>query len=63
MLKKENFVDYLNYERERRKELRAKAQKQVDEELAEAQKSEEIIEKHVAEYLKKIENADSGKDN
>ena len=62
-IEKENFVDYLNYERERRKELRAKAQKQVDEELAEAQKSEEIIEKHVAEYLKKIENADSGKDN
>ena len=64
-IEKENFVDYLNYERERRKELRAKAQKQVDEELAAEESSEQIIDKHVAEYLEKLENPenpDSGKD-
>ena len=68
-IEKENFVDYLNYERERRKELRAKAQKQVDEEIAAEERSgkieessEQILDKHVAEYLEKIDNAESGKE-
>ena len=59
-IEKENFVEYLNYERERRKELREKAARQIAEE--ELEKGEYSIEKDVAEYIKKMEaSADTEK--
>ena len=52
-IEKENFVEYLNSERERRRELRRKAAEQVDLEM----KAEEelSIDNDVAEYIEKIE--------
>ena len=59
-IEKENFVEYLNYERERRKELREKAARQIAEE--ELEKGEYSIEKDVAEYIRKMEaSADTEK--
>ena len=59
-IEKENFVEYLNYERERRKELRKKAAQQVDEE--ELEERERTIDEDVAEYIKKMEaSADTEK--
>lgn len=71
-IEKENFVEYLNYERERRKELRAKAAQQVAAEEAEAEAEakvgteapewrERTIDEDVAEYIKKME-AEKGKE-
>ena len=59
-IEKENFVEYLNYERERRKELREKAARQAaEEELEERQRT---IDEDVAEYIKKMEaSADTEK--
>lgn len=54
-IEKENFVEYLNYERERRKELRKKAAEQVDEE--ELEERERTIDEDVAEYIKKMETS------
>jgi UDP-GlcNAc:undecaprenyl-phosphate GlcNAc-1-phosphate transferase len=53
-IEKENFVEYLNYERERRKELRRRAAEQVEAEIEE----EDIVlklDKDVADYIEKIE--------
>jgi UDP-GlcNAc:undecaprenyl-phosphate GlcNAc-1-phosphate transferase len=53
-IEKENFVEYLNYERERRKELRRRAAEQVEAEIEE----EDIalkLDKDVADYIEKIE--------
>ena len=59
-IEKENFVEYLNYERERRKELRRKAAEQVAEE--ELEEREKTIDEDVAEYIKKMEaSADTEK--
>ena len=59
-IEKENFVEYLNYERERRKELRKKAAEQVAEE--ELEEREKTIDEDVAEYIKKMEaSADTEK--
>ena len=58
-MEKELFVDYLNYERQRRKELRARASEQAKAEIEEEQEEPELdIDKHVEEYLNKME-ADS----
>ena len=59
-IEKENFVEYLNYERERRKELREKAARQAAEE--ELEEREKTIDEDVAEYIKKMEaSADTEK--
>ena len=59
-IEKENFVEYLNYERERRKELREKAARQIAEE--ELEEREKTIDEDVAEYIKKMEaSADTEK--
>ena len=53
-IEKENFVEYLNYERERRKELRRRAAEQVEAEIEE----EDLVlklDKDVADYIEKIE--------
>ena len=55
-IEKENFVDYLNYERQRRKELREKAAEQVAAEFAEEDSSTDI-DQDVEAYLKKLEPA------
>lgn len=55
-IEKENFVDYLNYERQRRKDMREKAIELVDEEIAAKEEGHEIdVDKDIQEYLKKIE--------
>ena len=54
-IEKENFVEYLNYERERRKELREKAARQAaEEELEERQRT---IDEDVAEYIRKMDSS------
>ncbi len=61
-IEKENFVDYLNYERERRKELRAAAAARVDEEEAESAGFEDgshaAEERPAASYGMPVEEAD-----
>lgn len=59
-IEKENFVDYLNYERQRRRELRAKAAEQAAAEAFE-EGTPPDIDKDIEEYLKKLEPADSRK--
>jgi UDP-GlcNAc:undecaprenyl-phosphate GlcNAc-1-phosphate transferase len=55
-IEKENFVEYLNSERERRKELREKAAKQIaEEEIEKGEYTIEEIEEDVAEYIRKME--------
>ena len=56
-IEKENFVEYLNYERQRRRELRAKAAEQVEAEFSEEERSPDI-DKDIEEYLRKLEPAD-----
>ena len=53
-IEKENFVDYLNYERQRRKELREKAVEQVTAEFAQEDYSPDI-DQDVEAYLQKLE--------
>ena len=54
-IEKENFVEYLNYERQRRKELRAKAAEQVDAEMQNEEEAGPDINRDIEEYLKKLE--------
>lgn len=71
-IEKENFVDYLNYERQRRKELKAMAAEQAEAEAAQEQEEENSpdVDRDVEEYIKKMEagketgeEADSKADN
>ena len=55
-IEKENFVDYLNYERQRRKEMREMAAELIDEEAAAAAGHEIDVEKDIQDYLKKMES-------
>lgn len=61
-IEKENFVDYLNYERQRRKELREKAAELAAEELAAEDGTVIDVDKDIEEYLRKIEARESVKD-
>ena len=54
-IEKENFVDYLNYERQRRKELREKAAELVDEEIAAGEEHKLDVDKDIEEYLQKMD--------
>ena len=56
-IEKENFVDYLNYERQRRKELKAMAAEQAEAEAAQEQEEENSpdVDRDVEEYIKKME--------
>ena len=56
-IEKENFVEYLNYERQRRKELREKAAEQVAAELNNEEGASPDIDRDIEEYLKKLERA------
>lgn len=62
-IEKENFVEYLNYERQRRKELREKAAEQA---IAETGHEGEItldVDKDIEEYIKKMEKTGEGESN
>ena len=58
-IEKENFVEYLNYERQRRRELREKAAEQAEAEFREEESSPDI-DRDIEEYLRKLEPADGG---
>lgn len=55
-IEKENFVEYLNYERERRKELREKAAQQAAEE-EKLEERELAIDEDVVKYIEKMDAA------
>ena len=56
-IEKENFVEYLNYERQRRRELREKAAEQAVEESNHAENASPDIDRDIEEYLQKLEQA------
>jgi UDP-GlcNAc:undecaprenyl-phosphate GlcNAc-1-phosphate transferase len=58
-IEKENFVDYLNYERQRRREMREKAAEIVAEEELHKEESSPDIDKDIEEYIKKLEAKDT----
>ena len=59
-IEKENFVEYLNYERQRRKELREQAAELAAAEAEAAETGDSIdVDKEVGEYLNKLEGTDS----
>jgi len=56
-IEKENFVDYLNYERQRRKELREQAAEQAASETA-SEGAGLDVDKDISEYLNKLEGTE-----
>jgi microcompartment protein CcmL/EutN len=60
-IEKENFVDYLNYERERRKQLREAAAAQADLELTEAVEEAKRKLQEIEEEQARLENRDNNK--
>lgn len=56
-IEKENFVEYLNYERQRRRELREKAAEQAVAESNHAESASPDIDRDIEEYLQKLEQA------
>ena len=56
-IEKENFVEYLNYERQRRRELREKAAEQAVAESNHAENASPDIDRDIEEYLQKLEQA------